>query len=411
MRKIEFNIHEQMVKLVLNGYSIIDIANIMNLNIALVIENLREIRRDLIYRFDKRNIRLIGIINNLIGEYQIRQSYSDVLNIVSGNIPDKTIRPHIKTNSYSFNFMLKGIFIHICLYGTKDERRYLGLLKSKISEIDSILKAKDYKYNSQKNIPNDDRPILIGYDIKTALASTAPLREVEDFGQRDYLRFIVIADSHLGSEDENLDYLSEAYEYASKNGISIIIHGGDLLEGSVSNYAKCKDEYKSAEAQVDHVLDDYCYDKNIDNYILLGNHDSSLFLSDYIDLYDKLQYRDDFIPLGYKKAYIKCGNEYIGIKHEVPRVLNYMKDYQTMLSFNGHSHQYLSYNRDDKAFFRIPTLSDNMPSSTQITNKGFLDAEIWFENGNAVNIRVNFVPADHEQKKELEMCLTNKKGY
>jgi len=51
-------------------------------------------------------------------------------------------------------------------------------------------------------------------------------------------KIIIISDTHIGSALENIDYLHIVYEYALKNNIKTILHGGDLLQGTYTNVLK-----------------------------------------------------------------------------------------------------------------------------------------------------------------------------
>lgn len=51
---------------------------------------------------------------------------------------------------------------------------------------------------------------------------------------KEEINAILISDLHLGTKEERLDLLNLVYDYAIKNGIHIIINGGDLINGLTS---------------------------------------------------------------------------------------------------------------------------------------------------------------------------------
>ena len=86
-------------------------------------------------------------------------------------------------------------------------------------------------------------------------------------------KILIISDTHIGSEYENISYLDMVYEFAIKNNITKIIHGGDLLQSTMKHV---KQEYIDPEKQFKHFMSVYPNDRNITNYVTLGNHDLSI---------------------------------------------------------------------------------------------------------------------------------------
>ena len=186
-------------------------------------------------------------------------------------------------------------------------------------------------------------------------------------------------------------------EYASKNGINYILHAGDLIEGSYDDFGRCKEEYKTIDSQVEHVLKDYSYDKNIKNMILLANHDAYSIYHYGVDIAPLLKEREDFQILGYRCAYIKINDRYISLKHEISRLKNNLKDYLTLIDFIGHSHQYrCNYNKTNTRI-RVPTLSDMR--SNLIVNKGFLVCNINFDDLKVNDFSCEYIDFEHMDRK------------
>ena len=81
-------------------------------------------------------------------------------------------------------------------------------------------------------------------------------------------KILIVSDTHIGSCKENLEYIREAYRIAEKQGIKKALHGGDLIQSTMSNVHK---KFYNEDRQIDHLLTEY--PTNLSNYIILGNHD------------------------------------------------------------------------------------------------------------------------------------------
>ncbi len=48
------------------------------------------------------------------------------------------------------------------------------------------------------------------------------------------LKLLAISDLHFGNSNERLDLVKKVYDYAAKNGINLILCGGDVIDGTYS---------------------------------------------------------------------------------------------------------------------------------------------------------------------------------
>ena len=166
---------------------------------------------------------------------------------------------------------------------------------------------------------------------------------------------------------------------------------GDLIEGNCFNYYWCDQKYSNIKAQLEHVFYDYCYDDNIENIILLGNHDFSAFVKEGINVSDYLSIRDDFKIIGYKEGYLKIRDEYITLKHEVTKIMNALDNPSTSLNFMGHSHQYRCHYNNDSIIYRVPALCDVSGGFNYVVNKGFLVCSLNFDNFGLCNVDSEYI--------------------
>ncbi len=271
----------------------------------------------------------------------------------------------------------------------------VNLIKKTINEIIFYLKSRS-SGRVKKMITSCDNNMILEYEGRV-IETNSKCQQVFNIDEESEFKFIVISDTHFGSVFENIEYLDYVYEYASKNGINYILHAGDLIEGSYDDFGRCKEEYKTIDSQVEHVLKDYSYDKNIKNMILLANHDVYSIYHYGVDIVPLLSEREDFQILGYRCAYIKVNDKYISLKHEISRLKNNLKDYLTLIDFIGHSHQYrCNYNKTNTRI-RVPTLSDMR--SNLIVNKGFLVCNMNFDDLKVNDFSCEYIDFEHMDRK------------
>lgn len=203
------------------------------------------------------------------------------------------------------------------------------------------------------------------------------------FVEIDDNKLIVISDTHFGSTFQNYRYLDLLYEFASKYGYKNILHGGDLIQGEIPPTI---DGLSRANIQALDVISNYPYDKNINNYILLGNHDHFIY-KNIAGALKILEQRKDINLLGIRYAYINWYNHLISISHHVKKS-KYKLDFpkaESLINFHGHRHE-LHIN-DSHVF--LPTLSDDIKRYDQKPNyPGFLTGEIIDDQ---VNINSYFI--------------------
>ena len=120
------------------------------------------------------------------------------------------------------------------------------------------------------------------------------------------IKIAFLSDLHLSNEHERLDLLNEVYNFCAKENIHVIINGGDLIDGLMGPDKK---KHSTYEKQIDYALKNHPFDKNILNFICLGNHDASFWLEDGIDIKNiLLEKRHDLVPIGYGNGKINLLN-------------------------------------------------------------------------------------------------------
>lgn len=200
-------------------------------------------------------------------------------------------------------------------------------------------------------------------------------------------RCIVISDTHIGNVDSDIDLLKRIYEYASKNDINIILNCGDIIEGVYSTDRK---SLNNIEAQIETIIKKHPYDKNINNFMIFGNHDYHSIHYDGLDISKTISNaRYDIVPIGYGKGLVNIKEDRLLLSHELSVVDNPKIDYDHNIVLCGHGHM-MKTKLYDKLYICIPTLSNVFPDKTKDVIPGFVDLKIEFGKN-----RFEFVEAKH----------------
>ncbi len=397
-----FSLNEIIKNMIKNNKSLDEICNELNFDRKYIITLLKGIKSDILLSYDCDSFYMLELIDSVLyNDKEINHVMCFVDNVKKSKIIDFITRGYngieilriIGIDERELLFILKSIYYE----SIKDKKIIfdVNLIKKTINEIIFYLKSRS-SGRVKNMITSCDNNMILEYEGRV-IETNSRCQQVFNIDEESEFKFIVISDTHFGSVFENIEYLDYVYEYASKNGINYILHAGDLIEGSYDDFGRCKEEYKTIDSQVEHVLKDYSYDKNIKNMILLANHDAYSIYHYGVDIVPLLSEREDFQILGYRCAYIKVNDKYISLKHEISRLKNNLKDYLTLIDFIGHSHQYrCNYNKTNTRI-RVPTLSDMR--SNLIVNKGFLVCNINFDDLKVNDFSCEYIDFEHMDRK------------
>lgn len=225
-----------------------------------------------------------------------------------------------------------------------------------------------YEFLSQKNLEENKVKIYMSTSNKT-------------------FRSIVISDMHIGNIKSDINLLCKVYEYASKNDIKTILNCGDNIEG---DYTHDSLNLKDIYSQIDTLVKKHPYDKNIMNYIILGNHDHHSLTSDGLDIAERIKKaRYDIVPIGHGFGTVGLKQDNIVMLHKLhdkfaPSVGN---DSNLILTGHGHMMKTKAY---EKLNICVPSLSYVSPDKTKEVIPGFIDLKIDFEKG-----KMEFIEAKH----------------
>lgn len=200
-------------------------------------------------------------------------------------------------------------------------------------------------------------------------------------------RCIIISDTHIGNIDSSMDLIKIVYEYASKKGINIIFNCGDIIEGTYSNDKK---NLKDIYSQVETLVKKHPYDKNINNFCLLGNHDFHSFYYDGLDISKRINsFRYDIIPIGYGKSMVKIREDSFLLIHDLSLVENPDIGCSPILNILGHGHL-MKTKVYENFYVGAPSLSYVSTNKKEEIIPGFIDMTLHLEKG-----KFEFIEAHH----------------
>lgn len=173
------------------------------------------------------------------------------------------------------------------------------------------------------------------------------------------IKAIFISDLHISNEKQRLDLFDQVYELCIREGIHVIINGGDLIDGLVGQWKKKFDTY---EKQIDYLLRVHPFDKNILNFICFGNHDIRSLEATGQNLETVLNNkRHDIVSLGYGYGELNIKNDKIIVVHQGTSCpgKSLMATGKSRIVLYGHGHISKNevYNNNDIRI-HLPSLSD-----------------------------------------------------
>jgi len=128
----------------------------------------------------------------------------------------------------------------------------------------------------------------------------------------------VVSDTHLGSTAQQLTLLRESYKIFKKEGVKMVLHAGDVVEGDGKLFKGQIYEMflHGADAMVEYTIAHYPREKGITTYMIGGSHDYSFFKSAGTDVLKSIaKKRKDIKYLGMFGAYFNIGGIMIYLMH------------------------------------------------------------------------------------------------
>lgn len=159
-------------------------------------------------------------------------------------------------------------------------------------------------YNTQKN----------GVSLFATIKEEIPILEVENSKK---IKIGVVSDTHFGSKSAEIVKLNHFYEYCHSQGITTMLHAGDMLDGiKVYKGQEYEQNQYGFDSQTNLVIDCYPKIEGITTYTILGNHDYSFISLCDTDPFEKIcSKRSDIVCVGKYFGDIQIGDFKIALHH------------------------------------------------------------------------------------------------
>lgn len=238
----------------------------------------------------------------------------------------------------------------------------------------SLLKNKGYNFK-QKYYYNGD----IVYKLVKGFIEQDDTYTILTSKKDTEFKALLISDLHLGSVKDRPDLLYKIYDYCIKEGIHIIIHAGDLVDGTLG---KSEKKFKTPEEQIEYAIKAFPSDNSIIVITIGGNHDFDLIEKFGFDIFNSLRSRrHDIVPIGYGTGIINVKNDRIIVRHPKTETVISADGLRGEFIISGHSHQMSStLSPNGNINIHLPSLSDLKTSYNEIL-PGAVKATISFYHG------------------------------
>ena len=234
-----------------------------------------------------------------------------------------------------------------------------GFTTKNLEEIFLIPKQKLVK--EYYHILNNRRHLLTSEEYAIIYQAYLDNYSFKDFSNE---KIIFIADTHIGSKNENLEYLRQVKDFIKQNKFKYLIHAGDLGDGMVNYHRKVSTYPK----QIEHILANYDLGEDIYQYILGGNHDKKYQKRSKDILQLLREQKPNIENIGYYQAYFTINALPISLEHGSHQNQIFVNPSFRIL---GHAH-YLKFKESSLI---LPPLCDGFPNKEIYGEPGFVTLE------------------------------------
>lgn len=147
--------------------------------------------------------------------------------------------------------------------------------------------------------------VLMAHNKKSSPIVSEDAYDLSDKYEGREIKFMVVSDTHIGSDKSRLDALHWAYQYAHNQGIREVYHAGDITDGFYTNRMTSIKEQDGVgfQEQLKLVVDHYPRVDGMTTYYITGNHDITHMRNGFADLGETLaMVRPDMVYLGHNFA-------------------------------------------------------------------------------------------------------------
>lgn len=136
-----------------------------------------------------------------------------------------------------------------------------------------------------------------------------PLKHPIDSGE--FVRFGLVSDTHLASKEERLSELHNQYDLFAAQGITKVLHAGNIVDGYVPRINGDSVYESSIDGQCQYVIDNYPQREGITTYFITGDDHEGWWQKEgfnfgaYLTYLAKDQGRKDLVYIGHVEADIE----------------------------------------------------------------------------------------------------------
>lgn len=137
-------------------------------------------------------------------------------------------------------------------------------------------------------------------------------------GKKGRFKFGVVSDTHLGAKTCALDELHAIYKLFKEEGVTDVLHSGDLVDGNGKVYSGQLNELMvyGLDDNIDYVTKNYPKVEGITTHFILGNHDESFLKTDGANIGKRItQERPDMKYLGMYDADLSLNGVKVKLHH------------------------------------------------------------------------------------------------
>lgn len=182
---------------------------------------------------------------------------------------------------------------------------------------------------SEKDIVT--RALQLGYELVKRPQITDKDFVIEsDRYDGELVRIGVVSDTHLCSRHQQLTHLKTIYNRFADEGIEMVLHAGDLVEG-IRMYRGWEQEvlFHGADKQAEYATKVYPSGKGIRTYIISGNHDASFSTNAGVNVVRRVcENRHDMVYLGSYGAYLSLPGGVRAYLHHGAGGVSYSRSYK-----------------------------------------------------------------------------------
>lgn len=134
-------------------------------------------------------------------------------------------------------------------------------------------------------------------------------------GEEYTVKFAAIADTHIGSKSQRLDWLYDFYEYASTQGVKYFLHAGDVITGLYPQ--RIFDAFLHAgDDFIAYTVEHYPHIPGCETILIAGNHDETFIRVAGMDIMRQIcEERKDMKYIGMMEGVVEIDGCRILLQH------------------------------------------------------------------------------------------------